>query len=83
MGKQLLPLVIGSGLVQHLRHLVTSEYEPWERLPRSLVIGVNVWTAQRRFNGWAFLVPLLQRNALIAELPYRDARIVLVAALAE
>ena len=43
--QQLLPLVVGSGLVQHLRHLVTSEYEPWERLLRSLVIGVNVWTA--------------------------------------
>ena len=39
--------------------------------------------SQRCFNGGAFLVPLLQRNALIAELPYRDARIVLVAALAE
>ena len=45
--QQLLPLVVGSGLVQHLRHLVTSEYEPWERLLRSLVVGVNVWTAQR------------------------------------
>lgn len=32
--QQLLPLVVGSGLVQHLRHLVTSEYEPWERLLR-------------------------------------------------
>ena len=47
LGKQLLPLAVGSGLVQHLRHLVTSEYEPWERLLRSLVVGVNVWTAQR------------------------------------
>lgn len=45
--QQLLPLVVGTGLVQHLRHLVTSEYEPWERLLRSLVVGVNVWTAQR------------------------------------
>lgn len=45
LGKQLLPLVISSGLVQHLRHLVTGEYEPWERLFRSLVVGVNVWTA--------------------------------------
>ena len=45
--QQLLPLVVGSGLVQHLRDLVTSEYEPWERLLRSLVVGVNVWTAQR------------------------------------
>ena len=41
--QQLLPLVVGSGLVQHLRHLVTSEYEPWERLLRSLVVGVQVF----------------------------------------
>ena len=36
--QQLLPLVVCSGLVQHLRHLVTGEYEPWERLPRSLIV---------------------------------------------
>lgn len=45
--QQLLPLVIGSGLVQHLRHLVTGKYEPWDRQLRSLVVGVDVRTAQR------------------------------------
>ena len=38
---------------------------------------------QRRFNGKALLLPFLERDALISELPYRDARIVLVAVLAE
>ena len=43
--QQLLPLAVGTGLVQHLRHLVTGKYEPLERALCNLVIGVNVWTA--------------------------------------
>ena len=43
--QQLLPLAVGTGLVQHLRHLVTGTYEPLERALCNLVIGVNVWTA--------------------------------------
>ena len=47
LGKQLLPLVIGSGLVQHLRPLVTGEYKPLNGLLCGFVVGVDVWTAQR------------------------------------
>ena len=39
--------------------------------------------SQRRFDGWAFLLPFLQRNTLIAELPHRDTGIILVTMLAE
>ena len=42
LGKQLLPLVISSGLVQHLRHLVTGKYEPLKRVLCNLVVGVDV-----------------------------------------
>lgn len=47
LGKQLLPLVISSGLVQHLRHLVTSEYEPLKGALRNLVVGVDIRVTQR------------------------------------
>ena len=40
--QQLLPFVISSGLVQHLRHLVTGEHQPGKSLPRGLVVGVQV-----------------------------------------
>ena len=40
---QLLPFVISSGLVQHLRHLVTGEHQPGKSLPRGLVVGVQVF----------------------------------------
>ena len=43
--QQLLPLAVGTGLVQHLRHLVTGKYEPLKGTLRNLVVGVNVWTA--------------------------------------
>ena len=41
--QQLLPFVISSGLVQHLRHLVTGEHQPGKSLPRGLVVGVQVF----------------------------------------
>ena len=47
LGKQLLPLAVGTGLVQHLCNLVTGIYEPLKGAFRNLVVGVNVWTAQR------------------------------------
>ena len=42
LGKQLLPLAVGTGLVQHLRHLVTGKYEPLKGALRNLVVGVDV-----------------------------------------
>ena len=47
LGKQLLPLVISSGLVQHLRHLVTGKYEPLKRVLCNLVVGVDVRATKR------------------------------------
>jgi len=42
---------------------------------------LNNGDSQRRFNGNALILPFLQGNALVAELPYRDAGVILVAAL--
>ena len=42
LGKQLLPLTVGTGLVRHLRHLVTGKYEPLKGALRNLVVGVDV-----------------------------------------
>ena len=47
LGKQLLPLVISSGLVQHLRHLVTGKYEPLKGALRNFVVGVDVRATKR------------------------------------
>ena len=45
--QQLLSLAVGSCLVQHLRHLVTGEYNPLNGLLCGFVVGVDVRAAQR------------------------------------
>lgn len=40
---------------------------------KDLYRQLNNGDSQRRFNGKAFLLPFLQRDALVAKLPYRDA----------
>ena len=69
---------------QNFRQIVTSRDSVHQHTALTLGISqLNNSDSQRRFDGRLSLLPFLQRDALISELPYRDARIVLVAVLAE
>ena len=67
---------------QDFRQIVTSRDGIHQHTALALGVGqLDNGDSQRRFNSEALFVPLLQRNTLIAELPYRDAGVILVAAL--
>ena len=69
---------------QNFRQIVISRDRIHQHTTPALGVGqLDNGDSQRCFNGKSFLFPFLQRYALIAELPYRDAGIILIAALAE
>ena len=70
--------------LHHFRQIISGRNSIHQHTALALSVGqLDNGDSQRRFNGKAFLVPLLQRNALILKLPYRNAGIILVAVLAE
>ena len=69
---------------QDFRQIVTSRDSIHQHTALALGVGqLDDSDSQRRFNGKALLLPLLDRDALIAELPHRNAGIILITAFAE